>query len=563
MLAGHKLNSLLDIVKGSTKEELAWINGYLSGLLSATEDQQPALQDVAAVPVHQKLTITYGTETGNSKKVALDFAARAKQHGLIPKIISLDQYRLNDLPKEEFFVTIISTQGEGEPPEAAKKFYDHIHNNGFKLPKLKYSVLALGDTSYPLFCKAGEDVDHQLGKMGASRILPITRCDVEFDSEAARWVDDVIKTIGSNTTVAAPPVVLKEETKKPAGKQIYSGTIISSINMHDHASAKTTWHIELAAGQVDYEPGDSIGIVPENDKLLVKALLAFTGADAAKEISYKSETFSIEDFLLKKVSIVHLLPSVIKKYAALTGHSFPDGRYDLVDLLKNYPVKNAEQLVEVFSLLTPIAPRIYTVASSPAAHADEIHLTVAKDVFEKEGVELTGLCSAFFEKKTEEDEIRFFVQKNKRFRLPDAGKDVIMIGPETGIAAFRSFLAERDATGATGRNWLFFGEKNFYNDFLYQTEIQNWQQTGLLTKTNVAFEDDGLFVQNKMWQHRQEFYQWIKDGAYVYVCGIKDPMSIEVEKMLLQIFESCGDAGNAQQAFDEWKQSGRYAKDVY
>ena len=239
-----------------------------------------ASQESAAPKIsgeNKKITIAYGTESGNSKKIANLFASQAKQEGIQAKLVSLDQYRLTDLAKEEYFLTVISTQGEGEPPASAKKFYDHIHQNGFKLPKLKYGVLALGDTSYPMFCKAGEDVDHQLGNLGGERIVDIQRCDVDFEQDAQTWMNDVLQKLsGGNNTRSR----LSKTVKKSTGKKIYRGEILTNINLNDRGSAKQTHHIEIACEDVYYKPGDSLGIVPQNPVEVVDAIIELTGIDA-------------------------------------------------------------------------------------------------------------------------------------------------------------------------------------------------------------------------------------------------------------------------------------------
>jgi sulfite reductase (NADPH) flavoprotein alpha-component len=566
MLAEHKLKILLDLISNSSKEELAWMNNYISNQLTPAA-VQPASQKVIA----NKVTIAYGTETGNSKRVATDFATKAKKIGINAKLVSLDQYRLNDLPKEEYFLTVISTQGEGEPPEAAKKFYDHIHNNGFKLDKLKYSVLALGDTSYPLFCKTGEDVDEQLEKLGGSRIVAIQKCDVEYDEDAHQWFEKVIKKLSETENVPAAkttaPVVPAE--KKSAGKKSYTGTILTNINLNDRGSNKETWHIEMAADEVEYECGDSIGIVPENAVLTVEKILSLSkGINAGKKIEYKKETFTIFDLLKYKLNISHLITAVIKRYAAIVGQEIAETKMDLPDLLKAYPVKDTAQFEEVLAILNPIAPRLYTLASSPAAHNGEAHVIVAKDIFTVNEEKKYGVCSAFLGTQKVNSQLKFFVQKNKRYRLPAPEKDIIMIGPGTGIAPFRSFLAERDALGATGKNWLFFGEQHFASDFLYQTEMQNWFETGVLTKINVAFSRDQpekIYVQHRMWEQGAELYKWLQSGAHVYLCGKKDPMSIDVEHTLVQIIEKYGEktTEEAKEYFLQMESEGRYSEDVY
>lgn len=567
MLTKEKHALVQALIDGSSKEELIWINGYLSGFL---KDQSNEIVRIVSADknVVKKLTIAYGTETGNSKKLATDLATKAKKKNIQTKVVSLDQYRLTDLTKEEYFLTVISTQGEGEPPVSAQKFYDHIHQNGFQLNNLKYSVLALGDTSYPLFCKAGEDVDNQLQKLGGKRIVPIQKCDVDYDADADRWFENVLTTLqGPAATVPLVPVT-PVNAPKTSGKTIYQGTILSHTNLNDRGSNKETWHIEIAADGVLYEAGDSIGIVPKNDQVVVDAIITLTGVDPARKISFKGDEFSIAEILTNKLNISNLNDKVVKRYAAIVQQEIPQTRIDLLDLLRIYPVKDVQQFEEILQILNPQSPRLYTVASSPLVHADEVHITVARDVFWINEEKKFGICSDFLSRLSAENTIEFFVQKNKRFKLPAADKDVIMIGPGTGIAAFRSFLAERDASGASGRNWLFFGEQYFASDFLYQTEIQNWKDTGVLTNINLAFsrdQEEKIYVQHRMLQHGAELYEWIAGGAYIYICGKKDPMSIEVENTLLRIIEQYGNKtpDEAKAFFSDIKDAHRYHKDVY
>jgi sulfite reductase (NADPH) flavoprotein alpha-component len=575
MLGDSKLKLLIDLVNQSSAEELIWMNGYLNGVVQAQAKQPAAISALApagtvnTVPAVSKITIVYGTETGNSKRLASDFAAKAKQNKISAKVVGMDQYRLTDLPKEEYLLAVISTHGDGEPPAAAKKFYDHIHNNGFKFDKLKYSVLALGDTSYPLFCKTGEEVDEQLNKLGGVRIAPLQKCDIEYDEEANGWFNTVLK----NLTVAkeAPATEVAVTVPAPAkkvGKQTYTGTVLGNINLNDRGSNKTTWHIEIAAEGVDYQCGDSIGILPENDSQLVTDIIQVTNADGNKSVEFKKEKVTVYEMLKRKVNIVYLTERLVQQYAKVTGHNIPAGRADLIDLLKNYPVKNVAQFEEILVGLNGMSPRLYTIASAPSAHDGEVHIVVAKDIYEWNGKKRFGLCSDYLGQLKEGKKQTFFVQPNKRFKLPAENKDVIMVGPGTGIAAFRSFLAERDATGASGRNWLFFGEQHFTSDFLYQTEIQNWYDTGVLTKISLAFSRDQqekIYVQHRMLENGAELYSWLEGGASFFVCGKKDPMSADVEKTLLSIIEKYGNKSpeGAKEFLEELEESGRYEKDVY
>jgi len=567
MLTSPKFKIIQDLIANSSREELIWLNGYLAGIVAnATAAGEEIGETIVSKPVTNKITIAYGTETGNSKKLATDFAAKAKKNGINAKIISLDQYRLTDLPKEEFFFTVISTQGDGEPPLAAKKFYDHIHQNGFKLEKLKFGVLALGDTAYPLFCKAGEDVDQQLQKLGGQRILPLQRCDTDYESEARQWFSEVLQKLSSEpgASSAAHPVTVKKST----GKKVYHGTVLANINLNDRGSNKQTHHIEIAAEELDYQPGDSIGIVPENAVASVESIIALTGIDAGKSLLHRNEEHTIYDLLRKKLNITYLPERVVKKYATLTNQEIPETRIGLPDLLKIYPVRDAGQFEEVIEMLEPTMPRLYSISSSPETHNGEVHITVARDTFSINEEIKFGLCSDGLCHLPADRNIEFYVHKNSQFRLPAPDKDIIMIGPGTGIAPFRSFLAERDATGATGKNWLFFGEQHFGSDFLYQTEFQNWLQTGVLTKMNVAFSRDQehkIYVQHKMKENGAAIYQWLQSGAHVYICGAKEPMSVDVENAILQIIAQWGNKKDAEaQAYlDKLREEGRYMKDVY
>ena len=564
MLTGSRLKTLQDLLAGATREEIAWLNGYLSGLLAGGQPLEIQNETAASKPAVNKITIAYGTETGNSKKLATNFAATAKKNGINAKLVSLDQYRLNDLSKEEYFFTIISTQGDGEPPAAAKKFYDHIHQNGFKVNHLKYGVLALGDTSYPLFCKAGEDVDAQLQKLGGERIVSLHKCDTDYENEAGSWFSEVIGKLSGRGEVLAPaPVVAKK-----SGKKVFKGTILKNINLNDQGSKKQTHHLEIAAEDLDYTPGDSIGIVPKNPVNIIESIITITGVDRDKLVPYRNDSLTVYELLYSKLNIVYLPERVVKQYASIVNQDIPETKIGLLDLLKIYPVKNTVQFEEVLTILEPITPRLYSIASSREAHGEEVHLTVARDFFKVNEETKIGLCSDFLSQLPEESELEFYVHRNDQFRLPSQDKDIIMIGPGTGVAPFRSFLAERDSTGAGGRNWLFFGDQHFVTDFLYQSEIQNWVETGVLTKVNVAFSRDQkekVYVQHKMLREATELYDWLQNGATVYICGAREPMSVDVENTLLLIIQQVGNktTDEALEYLNQLKDEGRYLKDVY
>jgi sulfite reductase (NADPH) flavoprotein alpha-component len=571
MLPEPKLKTLQELIESSSREELIWINGYLSGLVSGVPSNGHKGHNGHSTEKKEtqvkKTTILYGTETGNSKKLALRFTHSMKQKGMTVSCKGMDQYRLHDLVSEDFVLLIISTQGEGEPPAPAKKFFDHIMQGGFRLESMQFAVLALGDSAYPLFCKAGEDLDLRLAELGARRTIPLFKCDVDFEEPARQWFETVTAHFDG---IRKPDSIPSGSTAgRKAARKIYTGTLLTHINLNDRVSSKETYHIEIGSEeQIDYEAGDAIAIVPENKLPAVERILALTGIDPEKVIETSKHRDTIRSLLTRSLNICFLQGSIIKKYAALTGQEIPDTRMDLADLIHLYPLNYPGQFEEVFQMLPAIAPRLYSVSSSPRLYPNEVHLTVARHRFYVEEEYRIGLCSAFLGDLPAGTQISFYVHRNRAFKLPAGDKDIIMVGPGTGIAPFRSFLQERDASGASGRNWLFFGEQHFRQDFLYQVEIQQYLQTGVLSRLHLAFSRDQqekLYVQQRMKEQAKELYAWLESGAYFYVSGTRDPMSIDVEKALLEIVSVQG--GKSSEEAEAWlenlKKEGRYHKDVY
>ncbi|MBO9619091.1 MAG: flavodoxin domain-containing protein [Niabella sp.] len=564
MLSDAKLGAIKTLAPTLSRDELLWASGFFAGLAQGTAGGQEV---ATAVPtVSKKITLVYGTETGNAKKLATQLAGIAKKKGITVKLTGLDQYRIADLPKEEYFFVVISTQGEGEPPLLAKKFYDYIHENQLNLGKLKFAVLGLGDSSYPEFCKTGEDVDARFEALGAHRVLPLKKCDVDYETDALHWLDNVTAALQSTTATAT--VTAPAETK-PQGKKYYMGKVITNINLNDRGSNKQTFHIEIATEEpIAYQPGDALGIVPTNKQNMINKIIGITGIDPEKEIQTEKTTANVRDLLSQHLNICYLLKSTVKKYAELTKQQIPDTRMSLYDLLRIYPVKDAAQFEEVIKLLTPLSPRLYSISSSPNAHGEnEIHITVSKNLFTVEDEERYGLCSEFLSDLDEGHEIEFFIQKAKHFKLPEENKDIIMIGPGTGVAPFRSFLAERDATGASGKNWLFFGEQHFISDFLYQTEIQSYLETGVLNNLDLAFSrdtDQKVYVQHRVKEKGDQVIEWLNNGAHLYICGAKDPMCSDVEATLVGLLQGKGkSAEDARNYLVQLEEEGRYSKDVY
>lgn len=549
---------LLDeLVRMAGKEELLWVTGYLNGLLAGT---------TPAAPTTKKITVLYGTETGNAKKLALQFTAAAKKRSLPVQCVSAEQYEVSKLLKEEVLLVVISTQGEGEPPLAARKFYDALMRSTDKLDQLQFSVLALGDSSYPLFCKTGIDVDDQLSRLGAHRIVPLQTCDVDVEVPAAAWTNQVLDLFQAATAPAAQP---GSTPVKKAGRTILEGRIRVNINLHDQGSTQQTYHLEIeTAEDLDHEPGDSIAIVPSNRPEVVAEILALAGAPADHPVRTPKFEGQLGELLTNKLNICYLLSSSVKKYAEITEQVIPDTRMDLVDLLRRYPVREASQFLSFVESLHPIAPRLYSIASTASTHPREVHLTVSRRRFVKEDAQHFGLCSSFLGDLPVGSVIHFYIHRNKQFRLPAAEKDIIMIGPGTGIASFRAFLAERDHQAAPGKNWLFFGEKDFTKDFLYQTEVQQYVQTGVLQKLNLAFEQNHpkkARVEDDLKAQGQELYAWLEQGASLYLSGLKDQLNAQVDEALQEILQLHGRKSpeQAKAYLEQLKKESRYHKDLY
>ena len=565
MLAELKLKTFKELVENSSRDELIWMNGFLSGIV-IPESKTIFESEVKSTSFTKKITISYATETGNSKKLAVKLAGIAKQKGITVKLTAIDQFKPEDIVKEEYFFLIISTQGEGEPPEQALKFFNYIHNEELNLEKLNFGVLALGDSSYPLFCQAGEDVDRRLTQLGAKPSVSLKKCDVDYAEDANNWFESVLNSLteSPSTQKEVKTLPIKSNVRKS-----YSGKVITSINLNDTGSSKETYHIEISTEEtVDYLPGDAIGIFPKNEQSLVTNILQTVGIDSSTEIIYKEKNWNINDLLVNHLNVLNLPIRITKEYAKIVNQHIPEIRIDLFDLLRIYPVTKPALFLEIVQVLEPIQPRLYSISSAPSANEGEIHITVARSATEVEDQLKFGFCSNFLALFEVGKAIEFYVHKNESFKLPEDDKHIILIGPGTGIAPFRSFLAERDATGATGHNWLFFGEQHFETDFLYQTEIQNWAMTDLLQNVNLAFsrdQEEKIYVQDRLKEQGAQVWYWINNGAYLYVCGTKDPMSKDVEKALLDIFISNGNKSEeeAKALLEHLADEGRYLKDVY
>lgn len=568
MLTEQKLKSLKDIIQESSRDEIIWMSGFLAGLSDKNASAAPPVEAQQAVATEKLVvSVLYGTETGNSKKVASKLASvlKNKQHKVTLK--ALDQYPVTNLQKESVVYIVMSTHGDGEAPSAAKKFYDYLHTKQHDLSNVKYAVLALGDSSYPLFCKAGEDVDAKMKEYGATQILPLEKSDLDFYPVSEAWINNVVNNLPTSANALLP-----KQTKQASknGKHFYKGVVRTHINLNDRGSAKETWHIEIGTDEaIYYLPGDSLGIVPPNTDEDVYEIIKLLSASKDQTVHYKNETFTLYDLFKTKVNILHQPLRIVEKYAKLIQSELPSVRLDLKNILSLYPLTKNIDLDDLIAILEPITPRLYSISSSPYAHGNnEIHITVGRNKFWVNDKVKYGFCSSHFAGLNEGEEVRFYINSNDNFRLPQQDKDVIMIGPGTGIAPFRSFLFHRDDEGAPGRNWLFFGDQHFASDFLYQSELLSLFDTGLLTKLNTAFSRDQkekLYVQHRMLQQSKELFEWIEGGAHLYICGCKNTMAKDVEETLINIIsEEAGiDKTEAVEYLNRLEDEGRFAKDVY
>jgi len=568
MLTEQKLRSFKDFLQDSSRDEIIWMSGFLAGLSDKTTIGAPPVQTENAASTEKLvISVLYGTETGNSKKIATKLASvlKSKQHKVTLK--ALDQYNVANLQKESTLYIIMSTHGDGEPPAAAKKFYDFVHSKQHDLKGLKYAVLALGDSSYPLFCKAGEDIDVKLQRDGATQLLPLEKSDLDFYPVSEAWINNVINNLPTTANLLGPK---PEQKHGKSGKHFYQGVVRTHINLNDRNSSKETWHIEIATDEaIYYLPGDSLGIVPPNTDEDVNEIIGLLSADKNRKITYKNETFTLYDLFKSKLNILYLPLRIVEKYGKLIQSELPSVRLDLKNILALYPLTGDVALEDFIAILEPITPRLYSISSSPYAHGNnEIHITVGRNKFQVNDKTKYGFCSSHFAGLNDGDEVTFYINSNDNFRLPKQDTDVIMVGPGTGIAPFRSFLFHRDDEGAPGRNWLFFGDQHFASDFLYQSELLSLFDTGLLTRINTAFSRDQkekLYVQHRMQQQAKELFKWIEGGAYIYICGCKNTMAKDVEQTLIDIIsqEANIDLESAAQYLNRLEEENRYAKDVY
>jgi sulfite reductase (NADPH) flavoprotein alpha-component len=566
MLSPTKLNFLQDFSIQATKDELIYAKGFIDGLLqnlniSGFQATTTSQQQIAVKPL-----IVYATETGNSKKLATELLSNFKKEKIQGKSIDISQFNVAKLQKETLVLFVISTQGEGELPEVALNFYNELTESQADLNQLEFAVFGLGDSSYPLFCNAGILLDEALASKGATRILPLVKADVDFKPEAKTWEEQLKSAFSQSpkneTVTAIVPALINH-------KKNYQGQIKHKIILNDKGSNKETYHIEITSDDdVRYVPGDALGIVPKNNESDILAVLSKFNIESNELFNYKNEQKSALAWL-EILNIKGLSKKSLDEISTLLNSENSENKADLIDVLNKLSENgSAEKLQQIIHVLFPVTPRLYSISSSHEAHDGEVHLTVNLHTFNTNGQEKAGFASKYLADLPVNETFDFYIHTNNNFRLPTENQDIIMIGPGTGIAPFRSFLAERDATGAEGKNWLFFGEQHFALDFYYQTEIQEWLATGLLTKLDTAFSRDQkvkIYVQDRIKQKAKDFNDWLQNGASIYVCGQKNPMSKDVENAIIEVIsqERNISVDEAKNILEELENQGKYLKDVY
>jgi len=581
----EQVKLLNELLPQLTLEQKIWLNGYLS----APQATQEAVVETLPVadPITKTITILYGSQTGNSQGLAEKYASLLKAQNVDVTVSSLGKFKASNLKKITNLLLIVSTHGEGDPPDQAIQFYEFLHSKRApKLEHLQYSVLALGDSSYEFFCKTGKDLDEQFAKLGATRLVPRTDCDVDYDDAAAQWFSAVQQEFLKQATTISVTSTQSDEIQGAttySRKNPFYAEVLENINLNGRGSNKETRHLELSieGANFQFEPGDSIGIQPENSEPLVDALLGVLQFDPATEVTVLDETVSLKNALQKKLEITVLSKPVLEKIKAYTEHhefsslleepnawkEYAKGR-DLLDVVEDFApfTWSAQQFVDI---LRKIPSRLYSIASSQLANHDEVHLTISKVSYETNGRQRLGVCSGSVAELQIGATLPIYVHKNPNFRLPEQKETpIIMIGAGTGIAPYRAFLEEREELGVEGKAWLIFGDQHFVTDFLYQTDWQRWLASGTLSQMHIAFSrdtDKKVYVQHKLEENAANFYEWLEQGAVIYVCGDEKSMAADVDATIHRIIEQQGQktSEQARALVQELKQQKRYQRDVY
>ena len=587
----EQLARLQAVTTDLTPTQLAWVSDYFWGVLN----QQPGAAVATATPAAAEtptITLLSASQTGNARRVAEALRDDLLAAKLNVKLVSAGDYKFKQIANEKLLVVVASTQGEGEPPEEAVALHKFLFSK--KAPKLDgtaFAVLGLGDTSYEFFCQAGKDFDSKLAELGAERLLDRVDADVEFQAAAAEWrarVVEVLKARVPKETPAHAAVTatgaVNEVFSSPYTKEEpLTATLSVNQKITGRDSEKDVRHIEIDLGDsgLRYQPGDALGVWYQNDPALVKELVELLWLKGDEPVSVDGKTLPLSEALQWHFELTVNTGNIVENYATLTrsesllplvGDKAKLQHYaattPIVDMVRFSPAQlDATALI---GLLRPLTPRLYSIASSQAEVETEVHVTVGVVRYDIEGRARAGGASSFLADRVEEEgEVRVFIEHNDNFRLPaNPETPVIMIGPGTGIAPFRAFMQQRAADGAEGKNWLFFGNPHFTEDFLYQVEWQRYVKEGVLNRIDLAWSRDQkekVYVQDKLRQQGAELWRWINDGAHIYVCGDANRMAKDVEQALLDVIAEFGamDAEAADEYLSELRVERRYQRDVY
>ncbi|WP_129794370.1 assimilatory sulfite reductase (NADPH) flavoprotein subunit [Sphingosinicella sp. CPCC 101087] len=591
-----------DLSRDLTPAQARWLSGYFAGLQvgisrAGAVALPPPSEAASSTSATRTLTILYGTETGNCAELARTLGAAAREHGLSPELFDMAEYKPRRLKDEQDILFVVSTYGEGDPPQPAVGFFEFIE--GRKAPRLeqvRFSVLSLGDSTYELYCEAGKRLDRRLEALGATRIHQRVDCDIDYDEPAAQWTGEVVAHLAAEAAASAAPTSMSAIAPFPTAaahspvpvhdkRNPFQATIIDNIPIVGRGSSKETRHIEidLAGSGLSHEPGDSLGIAAANDPQLVERILEAVGLAADAPLSVKGRATTLGEALERDFEITAATPRFLDHWATLSGAAELEqlraedrkaermaflGGHHVLDLLRAYPVPGLDGETFVAGL-RPLQARLYSIASSFSAIPDEAHLTLSPVRYTLHDEPRVGVASAHLADRGEPGStLPVYVQSNPHFRLPAPDLPIIMIGPGTGVAPFRAFLQEREAKAATGRSWLFFGERNFRSDFLYQTEWQAFLKDGVLTRMDVAFsrdKADKVYVQDRMREQAADLFAWLEEGAHVYVCGDAARMAPDVHEALVAIVAEQGrlERETAEEYVRGLLRDHRYQRDVY
>jgi sulfite reductase (NADPH) flavoprotein alpha-component len=577
-------------------KQLVWLSGFFAGIdhqIDKARGGAPAEAPSLRVP-SRTLTVLYGSETGNSATLAKSLVAQFEARGRSARVVDMGAYKLRELKDEQDILIVTSTYGEGDPPQPAIGFFEFVE--GAKAPKLagvRFAVLALGDSTYKYFCEAGKRLDTRFEKLGATRLTSRVDCDVDYDEAAANWSADVIALLAANDTPAATSIVDASTPPQNAvvfdKRHPFSARIIENISLTGRGSSKETRHVEfsLEGSGLSYEPGDALGILPQNDPKVVEGILSTLGLDGSASLKVKEAPTTLRDALTHQFEIAAVTPRFIEHWATLSGSeklrslvADEQGsdradfmhQHHIIDVLRQYPVKDMEA-AQLVPALRPLQPRLYSIASSFAAAPDEVHLTVSTVNYELFGEPRNGVASGQIAHRADVGSaLPVYVQSSPHFRLPADDVPIIMIGAGTGVAPYRAFMQEREIRGAKGRSWLFFGERNFRTDFLYQLEWQSWLKDGTLSRMDVAFSRDRAsltggktYVQHRLKEQAKDLFAWLEEGAHIYVCGDANNLAPGVNDILKTIVATQG--GLSAVETDEYlarlREEHRYKLDVY